>query len=293
MRTAPRPRASTATGTPARKTMARKAAASPRKPKEDRQFVTALSRGLEILRCFTASRTELGTMELSHLTGLPQPTVWRLCYTLTALGYLSPSGDKLRIGLPVLGLGYAALAAIPFSEAARGEMQRLSADFDAAVSLAIAERDDMLIVQRAHNNSYLIVNLHVGSRLPMANSSLGWAYLAGLPAEQREKRLAALAQASGKQWETLRPMIDRALAQCARHGYLVNAGYYHPDINAVAVPVVSPDGQQVMALNCGGPASSHPMAQLEKDVAPRLLELARLIRAALPNGQPAAGLRGR
>ena len=54
--------------------------------KEDRQFVTALSRGLEVLRCFTAERVELGTTEIARLTSMPQPTVWRLCYTLSKLG---------------------------------------------------------------------------------------------------------------------------------------------------------------------------------------------------------------
>lgn len=49
---------------------------------EDRQFVASLAKGLEVLRCFTPARPELGTSEIARLTGMPQPTVWRLCYTL-------------------------------------------------------------------------------------------------------------------------------------------------------------------------------------------------------------------
>ena len=73
----------------------------------DRQYVTALARGLEILRCFGARKPELGTTEIAQLTGLPQPTVWRLCHTLIKCGYLAPSPgkDKLRIGAGVLSLG--------------------------------------------------------------------------------------------------------------------------------------------------------------------------------------------
>ena len=73
----------------------------------DRQFVTALGRGLAVLRCFDAMRTQLGTTEIAQMTKLPQPTVWRLCYTLQQLGYLvqAPDSDKLRIGMAVLGLG--------------------------------------------------------------------------------------------------------------------------------------------------------------------------------------------
>src|SRR5262249_42497579 len=80
--------------------------------KKDRKFVTALGRGIEILQCFTPSEPELGTVEIASMVKLPQPTVWRLCYTLVSKGLLtfSPLNKKLRLGVPVLGLGYAVIA---------------------------------------------------------------------------------------------------------------------------------------------------------------------------------------
>ena len=42
---------------------------------KDRQFVTALARGLELLRCFTPSESVLGNQELARKTGLPKPTI--------------------------------------------------------------------------------------------------------------------------------------------------------------------------------------------------------------------------
>src|SRR5687767_15616748 len=54
----------------------------------DRQFATTLARGLEVLRCFTPLEPMLGNKEISVRTGLPKPTVSRLTYTLTKLGYL-------------------------------------------------------------------------------------------------------------------------------------------------------------------------------------------------------------
>ena len=136
----------------------------------DRQFVTALARGLEVLRCFSARRPELGTTEIAQLTGLPQPTVWRLCHTLTQTGYLAPARakDKLRIGVGVLSLGFEALGAVDIGELVQGEMQLLADAFRSAVSLAVPERLDMVIVKRAQSNSPLVVNLQIGSRLPIA-----------------------------------------------------------------------------------------------------------------------------
>ena len=50
---------------------------------KDRQFVTALARGLDILRAFHAGEGMLGNQEIAHRTGLPKPTVARLTHTLT------------------------------------------------------------------------------------------------------------------------------------------------------------------------------------------------------------------
>lgn len=249
--------------------------------KEDRQFVTALSRGLDILRCFTANRIELGTAELATLTGLPQPTVWRLCHTLVKCGFLTPSeaNDKLRIGMPVLSLGVAALSTMGFDEVIRQEMQRLALDFHAAVSLAIPDRLEMLIVQRARGDGVLLVNLHVGSRLPMGNSSFGWAYLATLAPARRAALLKQIASTYQGDWTQLQKNLTNAIADYESRGYIVNAGDFHPEINAIAVPVVVPGSQKTMVINCGGPAVAVPVAHLEDKVAPRLIELTETIRA--------------
>ena len=55
---------------------------------KDRNFVTALARGLEILRCFGPSDEYLGNAELAKRTSIPRPTVSRMTATLTQLGYL-------------------------------------------------------------------------------------------------------------------------------------------------------------------------------------------------------------
>src|SRR5258706_5406105 len=72
--------------------------------------VTALLRGLEVLRCFDYERKSLGSSEIARLTGLAQPTVWRLCKTLEQEGYLAaePGGTRFSPGLADLTPGYAA-----------------------------------------------------------------------------------------------------------------------------------------------------------------------------------------
>ncbi|HEX8478422.1 MAG TPA: helix-turn-helix domain-containing protein, partial [Telluria sp.] len=49
----------------------------------DRQFVSALARGLEILRCFRPGESLLSNSEMARRTGMPKPTISRLTHTLT------------------------------------------------------------------------------------------------------------------------------------------------------------------------------------------------------------------
>src|SRR5207245_3453569 len=80
----------------------------------DRSFVVALSRGLDVLRAFHPNDGLLGNQEIAARTNLPKPTISRLTYTLTKLGYLTPVPrfEKYQLAPSAMALGYAALANI-------------------------------------------------------------------------------------------------------------------------------------------------------------------------------------
>jgi DNA-binding IclR family transcriptional regulator len=221
---------------------------------KDRQFVTALARGLDILRCYTHSTPALGTAEISRMTGLAQPTVWRLCYTLIQEGYLvqADPGGKLRPGISVLGLGQAAIAGTPIAELARVDMQAIATRHQCAVSLGMRDGLYMVYLQRIQGSQIILRDLDVGSRVPLWSSATGWAYLAGLDETRREALYEELGEVEKERWPALLPKIRQAIAQFARIGYVVNKGSLHDQINAVAVPVMSDDGSVLLSLSAGG-----------------------------------------
>jgi DNA-binding IclR family transcriptional regulator len=229
--------------------------------KEDRQFVTALSRGLEVLRCFTAERVELGTTEIARLTGMPQPTVWRLCYTLSKLGYLVPGKDpeRLRAGPGVLALGGASIAQAGIADIAYPHMAEIARRFEASVSLAARDRLQMVIVQRAEASTMLRLNFHVGSPLDIERSAVGCAYLASVSDAEREQILEQVREkmsvGSATKWRQTRAFVLESVEFYQQHGYVLNLRRYHPDVNALGVAVVSRDGRRVLGLNCGGSSS--------------------------------------
>jgi DNA-binding IclR family transcriptional regulator len=243
---------------------------------KDRQFVTALARGLAVLRCFTPEAPELGTTEIAAMTGLPQPTVWRLCYTLQRLDILTPGRDpaRLRLSYGLLSLGYATLVRGGIAEVALPGMQKIADRFGVAVSLAARDGDNMVIVARAEGPTILRLALSAGTTLPIGTSALGWAYLAGTPDGERRHILNRLREQSSENWDALYRDIAAALEHYAAHGFVFNLRQFHPDVNAIGVPVVSPSRRRVMALNCGGGVSVATPELLSGPIATALRQLA-------------------
>jgi hypothetical protein len=149
---------------PAKKAAAK--ATSEIAPEKDRQFVTALARGLDVLRCFTRATPALGTADIARLTGLAQPTVWRLCYTLIQEGYLvqTDRGGRLRPGISVLGLGQGAIASMPIAELARADMQALASRYQCAVSLGMRDGHYMVYMQRMQGSQIICPRLQQAGR---------------------------------------------------------------------------------------------------------------------------------
>jgi DNA-binding IclR family transcriptional regulator len=112
----------------------------------DRQFVTALHRGLEVLRAFRPTDSiGLGNREIAERTGLPNSTISRLTYTLLKLGYLvyDETTGRYRVGVPVLSLGYASLGGSWLRDIVQPRMQALADECGDGVLVARGGRDDM------------------------------------------------------------------------------------------------------------------------------------------------------
>jgi DNA-binding IclR family transcriptional regulator len=243
--------------------------------KGDRQFVTALARGLDILSCFSNTNAELGSSDLARMTGLPQPTVWRLCHTMIGLGYLvTVKGEKMRPGIPALRFGYAALASLVVPELGRPQMQELADKFRAAAGLAVRDGQDMVFVQRCQSDSLLLMNLQIGSRVPLATSALGWAYLVSLPERARVETFAEIEAADPQRWRSLKGHLQRATEEYKAKGYVLNIGYFHRGYNTASVPILGADGMPRYAINCGSAAATLNAATLQIEVAPRLVKIA-------------------
>ncbi len=256
-------------------------------PTRDRQFVTSLARGLEVLRAFRPGDGVLSNLEISERTGLPKPTVSRLTHTLTKLGFLTRSERlrKYQLGTPVLSLGHALLANLDIRQVARPFMQELANHANCSVSLGSRDRLNMVYIEHCRDNGTVTLRLDLGSHIPIATTSMGRAFLSSLPETERNYLLTAIKRRSGKDWPKIEKGIELARRDIEERGFCFSLGEWQVDVNGVGVPVKSPDGSTVMAFNCGGPSFVITRDKLENDLGPRLVDMVRGIEAALARTQ--------
>ncbi|GAA4026209.1 IclR family transcriptional regulator [Actimicrobium antarcticum] len=248
--------------------------------KEDRHFVTALARGLDLLACFRSGEKMLGNQELAERCKLPKSTVSRLSYTLTKLGYLhyDDEAGKYRLGTATLALGSAMLHRLDVRQLARPVMQQIADFSQAMVSLGMRDRLSMIYVENCRSQSALTLSLDVGSRIPIARTAMGRAYLAQAPTGERNEILARIRELDASAWPQVHDGVLRSIDEYQEFGCCTSIGDWQPDVNAIAIAFRPPDGSAPISINCGGPAFSLTADFLVQEVRPQLLDLVEQLR---------------
>jgi DNA-binding IclR family transcriptional regulator len=248
---------------------------------KDRNFITALARGLDVLRCFRPNEVELSNLDISERTGLPKPTVSRLTYTLCKLDYLviDARTGNYRLGAGVLQLGFGVLSGMEIGERASDEMRALRNGPNSYITCAIGEvhRLDVVYIAVHRSREDVSLTMHVGSRLPLFFSAVGRAILAAMTDEDRETAFARLKAEQPEQLQAGQTSYEQAVREYETLGYCKGYGDWRADVNGIAVPVFSLSGSKVYGLNVGGPSFHVKKKQLEGFYAKRLIETAKTL----------------
>jgi DNA-binding IclR family transcriptional regulator len=253
------------------------------KTKEDRHFVTALARGLEVLSCFRSGDKALGNQEIAQRCKLPKSTVSRLTSTLTKLGYLIQveESGKYRLGTATLSLGSAMLARLDVRQIARPMMQELADATRSMVSLGTRDRLSMIYVENCRSSAALTLSLDVGSRIPVATSAIGRAWLAAIPERERQDFMERVQELDEVAWPDIRDGIERSLEEYRTLGVTCSFGDWQKDVNGIARAFQPGGGLPPMAINCGGPSFNLSREFLINEVRPRLIDMVTRLEASL------------
>ncbi|WP_170330400.1 IclR family transcriptional regulator [Ruegeria arenilitoris] len=248
--------------------------AEPGQGEKDRNFVTSLARGLQILRCYRHGEAALTNTDFSDRTGLPKPTISRLTHTLCQLGYLVQDhpGGSYRLGAGVLRLGFSVLAGTDICERATDVLRDLRSGANPYLTVALGEahRAEVIYVAVNRSTENVALTMHVGSRLPLFTSAMGRSILVGMPQDRQEAAIEAAKQDLGLGKVQLQDSIKTAQDEYDRHGYCTGYSLWRDDVHAISVPVPSPQDDRFFGLNIGGPSFYVKPEELENEHAERL-----------------------
>lgn len=242
---------------------------------KDRNFVTALARGLDVLRCFRRGEVTLTNSDFAERTGLPKATVSRLTHTLCELDYLvaDTRAGTYRLSAGVLQLGFGVLSAMDIADRAEHQLRALRDGPNSYITAALGEqhRLDVIYVASQKSREDVSLTMRIGSRLPLFRSAIGRSILVGMEEPQRSAALDLIPEAERAE---SRALMEAALEEYAEKGFCTAYGTWRSDVNGIAVPVHSLDGARVYGLNVGGPSFRVKKKQLETVYGPMLKDAA-------------------
>ena len=122
--------------------------------------VTALARGLTILRQVAAAHAPISNRELAELTGIPKPTVSRITATLVSAAFLFqlPDSERFVLTSSVLELSNGFLRNFDIRTRARPFLLELAERTSLSVHLAVRDRLDMVVIDAIKPRSAVLVS---------------------------------------------------------------------------------------------------------------------------------------
>lgn len=246
---------------------------------DDRQFVTALGRGLALLAAFE-QQEQLSHQELCQMSKLPKATVTRLVYTLTTLGFLRSTVDgQYQLGSSAVRLSATAWSRHDVVSFAEPLLRQFATEHQVSVNLATEIDGEMRYLACCRSPARLSVNLRVGSAVPIAKTAIGRAFYATSSATRQSIIEANLQQhLSETDYKHAQILLSKATSFYKTHGYTLSDGEFSPDILAVAVGVHDVTTRLYeYSLNASVPRASWNSDKYAAMIVPKLQELAERI----------------
>jgi IclR family transcriptional regulator, pca regulon regulatory protein len=267
--------------------MASLAAADPRAPspaevEERGTYVTALARGLAVMRAFTAQEQRLTLADIARLVDLPRATVRRVLLTLHALGYVDVSGRYFSLSPQVLTIAQAYLSSSALPRVAQPFLERLSETLGQSCSVSILNRHEVIYVARSARRRMASLHRDVGTHLPAYCTSMGRVLLAALPDKALTTFLAeAELTAFTPYTVVVRNELRDLILKVRRDGYSIVDQELELGLRSIAVPLCNASGRVVAALNVGTQAGATTRKQLMSIHLPALRSAAADLRPLL------------
>jgi IclR family transcriptional regulator, pca regulon regulatory protein len=247
----------------------------------DRNLIASLAHGLSVLEAVAAHREPVPLALLADSVGMKKTSTWRLVHTLVHLGYVrqDPKTRTFQPAPRILALGYSYFDGLDLKQSSTPFLQDLAERFNETVNLAVQDGDEVVYIDRIRTSQIIDINLHVGSRLPLYNTSLGRALICEKPQEWLDDYMARLSndrrtapyRGNGKN------NLIKLLKETRKLGFAVNDEELVKGLRSIACPIRDASTQIVCAIGIAGPSSRVSLADLKSKCSQDLISTAEKI----------------
>jgi len=240
----------------------------------DRDFVTALSRGLKVLESLDQNAKGLGNTDLAQATCLPKPTIARLTHTLVQLGYIrfDKAHGTYQVTPKLLALGANVAQTTDISQLTLPELNALRDGPNPGITASLVELVGARVVFRnvVQSNQQNALWMQAGIMAHVLDTAVGRAILSASDALQQAQILEAVAAVDTKSKDDVDQLFRTAQDEYAAKGYCTGFRQWRGDVNAIALAFRLPGDFQVYGISVGGPAIYVSEAELEEIYGPLL-----------------------
>lgn len=256
--------------------------ATPHAEAPDRSFVTAIQRGLSVMRAFRNQTDRLTLSDVARLVSLPRATARRCLLTLQTLGYVESQGRYFSLSPQVLTLAQAYLSSSPLPRIAQSSLERVSERLGESCSLSILHGEEVIYIARSTRKRIGSLHRDVGSHLPAYCTSMGRVLLAALSEPELEAYLAtANLEKFTHNTVAEKNELRELVAKVGKQGYCYVDQELEPGLRSVAVPLANAAGKIIAALNVSAEPNRTTKKQMMDEYLPVLREAARDMRPLL------------
>ncbi|GAA1878570.1 IclR family transcriptional regulator [Actinomadura bangladeshensis] len=216
------------------------------------EAVRSLERAFDLLEHLADAGGEMALSELTEVSGLPMPTIYRLMRTLVNKGYVRQEPSKrYALGPRLVRLGEGASRLL--GTWARPVLARLVDEVGETANMAVLEGDEAVYVAQVPSKHSMRMFTEVGRRVQPHCTGVGKALLSQL-SDQKVREILAR---TGMDAHTPKTFTDpdALLAELRRireQGYALDDEEQEIGVRCVAVPL--PGAPALTAISVSGPS---------------------------------------
>ncbi|GMA99946.1 IclR family transcriptional regulator [Pelosinus sp. IPA-1] len=239
----------------------------------------SITKAITILNCFSYENPRLRLKDISAITGINQPTAYRLLNTLKEFNLIEQHEVNYSLGRGFLKYEGIVLNSMEIRRICLPYLEELSNNLKLNVNLAVLDDNEVIYVARAETPYCTYGYFHIGMRRPIYCTALGKVLVCKTPevvSEVFKRDVNRYTLNTITDADTFLKEIEKVSLQ----GYAVDLEEWNNGINCIAAPLYDATGKIIAGISISGPTSMYSVEKLMEYV-PILIDYANRLSARM------------